>query len=114
MKNLFNLILTVVIGITILSCARDIAKPEPIPEQCTPVSFSQEILPIMQQRCTGCHSTSYSCGSLEDYMGVKDKYNNGTLKQRVIVQKDMPSGSSLTQAEIQKINCWIEQGAPNN
>ncbi len=102
------------IGVSILffSCARD--RAQPIPQECTAISFSQEVLPLINQHCISCHYQGSASGDLSDYIHIKQKVDDGSMKQRVVVQKDMPGTTALSITEIQKIKCWIEQGAQNN
>lgn len=102
----------IVAGCIAVSCAKDKVKEEDLP--CTPVSFSKDVFPIFQNRCNSCHNSASSYGIFEDYAGIKEKLDNGTLHNRVIVVRDMPSGSTLNSFEYKTIRCWIEQGGMNN
>jgi hypothetical protein len=114
MRTSLKFFAAIALAVLFSSCTKDVAKPEPPVETCEQVSFSQDIQPIIVAQCTSCHTSAYLCGALTDYSSIKEKYTNGTLRQRVLVQKDMPAGSTLTEAQLKKINCWIEQGAPEN
>lgn len=81
------------------------------------VSFSTDIFPIIQMSCatTGCHiQGGFANGIFEDYDGVNAKVKNGSLRQRVLVEKDMPPGGSLSDKELAIIKAWLDNGAPNN
>lgn len=87
--------------------------------QCdtTNVSFSQEILPIIQNSCaiTGCHVQGGSGnGIFENYIQIKSKVDNGSFAQRVLVQQDMPPSGSLSNCQIEHLMQWINDGALNN
>jgi len=81
------------------------------------VSFSKDIFPILQTRCStlGCHVQGGGSAVLfENYTQVKSKVDDGKLKQRVIIQKDMPPGQPLSACQIKFIEKWLEIGAPDN
>lgn len=85
------------------------------------VSFSQDVLPIIQNNCfSGCHNgASPTSGfTLESYNDVKKKVDDGRLVGAV---KQEPGfvAMPLNQAPISEcdqslIEAWVNQGAPNN
>ena len=83
----------------------------------TEVSYSTDIFPIIQMSCatTGCHTQGgFANGIFEGYAGVNAKVNNGSLRQRVLVERDMPPGGSLSDKDLAIIKAWLDNGAPNN
>lgn len=89
----------------------------PEPEPPVEVSYSADIEPIIQMSCatTACHvQGGFANGVFEDYTGVKAKVDNGSFRQRVLVDKDMPPGGSLSDKDLAIIKAWLDNGAPNN
>ncbi|MFC2176550.1 hypothetical protein ACFLR1_06245 [Bacteroidota bacterium] len=82
----------------------------------TGVSFSKDIMPMIQGNCiTGCHTAGGSgSGIFENYNAVKAKVDNGSLNNRVVVMQNMPLGAKLTTCQIEQMQAWILKGAPNN
>lgn len=81
------------------------------------VSFSADIMPLIQTECaiSGCHvQGGAGSGIFDNYQNVKAKVDNGSLSNRVIVQRDMPPSGPLSNCQIAYIEEWIKQGAPNN
>ena len=85
------------------------------------VSFSQNVLPIFQQRCQSCHSGANAPKGLQlvDYantMKVVNPVGPAVSKLYEMVQSDlMPRGGPpLSAAEKETIFAWIPAGAPNN
>lgn len=81
------------------------------------VTYSATVEPIINSTCatTGCHVAGGSGnGLLESYENVKVKVDDGSFRQRVIEQRDMPPGTPLTECQISILEDWLAQGAPNN
>ena len=83
---------------------------------CSTVTFSADIAPIIASKCatTGCHNSGSVVGDYTTYDGLKDKAQNGVMEQEVITDKTMPQSGSLSQDELDKFQCWFDDGAPNN
>ena len=86
----------------------------------TAVSYSNDILPLLQSNCNGCHSQSVVSGgvNLEGHNRIKIFADNGRLLGAVshaVGFSPMPrGGSKLPDCEINKIKSWINAGSPNN
>lgn len=84
----------------------------------TSVSFSQHILPIMNQSCFACHSGASPSGGilLTNYTQVKAQVLNGKLVPAVkrTGPKPMPPAASLPTCSINKIAAWVNAGALDN
>ncbi len=93
-------------------------KATPLPAGCTATMFfATDIKPIIDSKCVTCHFAGGSgTGDFNIYTELKAKVDNGTFKTRVFTLKDMPQAGSpqLTEDELSKLKCWVEQGAPNN
>ncbi len=87
----------------------------PVDCATVPAKFSADVSPIISSKCAtaGCHNTTAAGGVvLQTYAQIsaaKDRIN-----VRCVVQKSMPPSGPLPQADINKIKCWIDAGAPNN
>jgi uncharacterized membrane protein len=95
------------------SCKKDKATPLVVEQECGTVSFTQQIQPLIMEKCSACHSQNYLCGALDDYTSVKTKADEGKLTDR-IEKKEMPPANPLSEHEIQLIKCWVNAGAQNN
>jgi len=81
------------------------------------VTYAEKIQPIINSSCatTGCHVSGGSGpGNFTNFNGLQNKINNGSFENRVLVQKDMPPNSSLSDCELQTIQAWLDAGAQNN
>lgn len=71
-------------------------------------TYDADIKSIIDASCVSCHS-QYST-----YSGVKSSVDNGEFEREVISKQTMPQNGSLSDADLTKIKCWLEQGAPEN
>jgi hypothetical protein len=77
------------------------------------VSYASQIAPLLKASCTSCHGGGNpSAGiNLSTYSSVKSNANaaNGAIQNGV-----MPPGGSLSTANKQLFQSWVNAGAPNN
>jgi len=114
--------LAVVLIVFISSCKKEESPPPPSSSTCSNIShkYSTDVKPIVLNNCaiSGCHvSGGGAPGDYTKYSDLAAVAQNGKLRNRVVVKKDMPpssSGKSLTQDQINIIDCWIADGYPNN
>ena len=87
----------------------------PIPKPCE-TSYATDIVPIINSKCsiTGCHTSGVLFGDYTNYAELKARADNGKIKLLVLDNATMPIGSSLTGEQMQKIKCWLDNGAQNN
>jgi len=113
MKYLWTLL---IISSSLLSCTYEKAEVPQKEDTCDSIiSYTQDIRPILDNSCIGCHSGGFSPGDYSDYAGIKSKVDNGTLKLHIVTLRDMPPPpETITDAERKIIKCWVEQGGPNN
>jgi hypothetical protein len=88
----------------------------PAPTSDTVVHYSFTIQPIVTLNCAipHCHNAGSVDGDFTSYAGIHTKAANGTLLNRVVTLKNMPPTGPLSDADISRVNSWIQQGAPNN
>jgi len=102
------------------------AVTEPAVEGAT-VSFTNDVLPIIQSRCVGCHGGDRTEEGLvlkthADIMAGSDNGpvitpsdpDNSLLVELVSTQKMPKRGPKLTPPQVQLIIDWVNQGALNN
>jgi mono/diheme cytochrome c family protein len=102
-------------------------EPTAEPVASSGVSFTNDILPILQSRCVNCHGgqrtekslnlTSYSgliAGSENGLVTTPNDASNSLLVQMIQNGKMPKKGPKLTPPQVQLIVDWINQGALNN
>ncbi len=91
------------------------------------VSFSRDILPVLQSRCINCHGGQRTSEGLDmkTYQALMAGSQNGSvvtpgdaansLFVTLSAEGKMPKrGPKLTPAEIKLLTDWVNAGAPNN
>jgi len=85
---------------------------------CSEVSstYTSNVRPIINTKCVsaGCHDQGSQNGDYTSYSGIKVTADKGSLKVRVLDDRDMPLSGSLSFEELKKIKCWLDSGSPNN
>ncbi len=102
---------------TIFSCKKD--KNSKLTPQCdgSHPTYNSGIKSIIDSNCnsSGCHNSGSSNGSFTTYSGLTGVINNGSFKRTVLTDQTMPQGSAtLSQSNINKIQCWVNDGFPEN
>lgn len=84
------------------------------------VTYAGTILPIIQDRCDGCHGPNNPQGGLDfsSWNDLNTVAGDGRLALAIQHQTGAepmpPSGPSLSQCRIDQVLAWIQDGAPNN
>ena len=110
MKNYLYLLLAVSLASGAYSCKKDNAgKLTPSCDGSHP-TYQSSIKSIIDSRCatSNCHP------NYATYDGLLSDLQGGSFRREVLVNQTMPQGSSLTQDQINKIQCWVNDGFPEN
>lgn len=91
------------------------------------VSFSNDVVPILQSRCWNCHNSEKTeeglnlttvetimAGSENGSVVTPGDADNSLLAELILSQKMPKRGPKLTPPQVQIILDWINQGALNN
>jgi hypothetical protein len=85
-------------------------------EKVTPVcdgsapTYQNTIKSIIDSKCatSNCHS------NYTNYNGLRPALENGSFRREVLVDQTMPQNSTLSQDQLNKIQCWANNGFPEN
>jgi uncharacterized membrane protein len=89
-----------------------------------PISFTNQVWPIINNNCTGCHNSSTHSGGVD--LSSYNQINTYATQTRNAIPilsgvinsisgfKKMPPSGTLTQCNKRTIDLWIEQGKKNN
>lgn len=90
------------------------------------ISFANDIQPIFNSSCTGCHNNTHPQLDLSDGYAYNQLWTDGAnvpyvdtvnAEQSILYVRattDMPPSGALQSFETDKILKWIQQGAKNN
>lgn len=84
------------------------------------VSYTQDVLPILQSRCLGCHASGIAQGNvvLEGIGNLTQVAASGRLVGAISHSPGysaMPKNENkLSDCQILTIQTWVEDGTPNN
>ena len=84
------------------------------------MSYSSDIVPIIDSKCIACHSTAANFGNvtLEGHQKLLIYVNDGSLigaiKHAAGFSAMPKNGAKLLDCEIEKIEAWIQAGALDN
>ena len=119
-----NFIITGLLVIGLHSCYydhADVLYPNTIVcDTTTAVSYTQKVVPILQQQCYSCHSGGSPSGGIAMGTYATDKAIavNGKLYGSISYASGfspMPKGGNkLTTCQLALIKKWIDAGSPNN
>lgn len=123
-NNFFLIIFLFSLVLFFPSCVRE---QGPLPKKISKtlcdslnVKFATDINPIIQMQCVsgGCHEAGGGTSGydLSDYTNLKPYADQGRIRARVIDGKPtfMPKSGKLPSSDLEKIDCWLKAGAPNN
>jgi mono/diheme cytochrome c family protein len=127
MKTLITLILILVSIIILNRCYYD-SEEFLFPDtgstcDTLSVTYSQSVVPIIQNNCISCHGNSVAAGlggnvKLQDYADVKLRADDGKLVGTISHAQGyvtMPQGAPrLNDCTISTVRIWVEQGAQDN
>jgi hypothetical protein len=73
-------------------------------------SYDSDIKSIIDANCasSNCHP-SYST-----YSGLESILDNGSFKEEVLDKQKMPRGKNLSRDQLNKLQCWVENGYKEN
>lgn len=116
--NMRILLLAAALTVLASSCTYDNLETQYGLADCeaTEVSFHDDIKEIIATNCalSFCHVQGTGLPDFSNYENIAEK---ASLIKFQTISGTMPpplSDQSLTAAEVQKIACWVDAGAPNN
>lgn len=97
-------------GVLLASCTQDEVTETAASDCNENFTYDNDVQPIIMNNCatSGCHDGTQP-PLLTNFTLVEA--SKSRVKARAIDLKTMPPSGPLTDSEIQKISCWIEQGA---
>ncbi len=91
---------------TFVACKKQ-NKHNPVCDGSTP-TYNSTISSIISSNCVSCHSEYGS------YAGLSATFSDGSFEKEVLTDQSMPRNGELSNAELNTIKCWVENGFPEN
>ncbi|MDX1408521.1 MAG: hypothetical protein R3330_10320 [Saprospiraceae bacterium] len=121
MRRWLQIVLLCALALSWVGCYYDVEE-ELYPNGCntTDISYTQNIVPIIEANCLTCHDILSQNGNvvLDGYENVKQYADSGELLGTIRHEPGfsaMPQGTSkLPKCSIDRIQAWVDAGAPNN
>ena len=88
--------------------------------QITPVcdgsspTYDSYVKSVMTSECISCHGPNSNDGDYSTYELLSSSVLDGTFTKEVMTNQTMPTASPLDEATLNKLQCWIENGHPEN
>lgn len=116
MKITFYSIIVASLFFATVSCEKDKVSSVLDPNCTDTIYFNQEILPLITDKCAGCHFDGNTTGYIfTDHSNISNNASAALNAMRGDGFQLMPqNGPALHDTLIQKFNCWINQGKLNN
>lgn len=111
MKYIYILVLIIPF---LFGCKKDKVQNYPNANCSDTVSFNNEILPLIQNNCTGCHDNQNGY-SLTNHSNISTNSTAIIGAMRNSGYQLMPQGGpALPDSVIQRFECWVNQGKLDN
>lgn len=81
----------------------------------TNISFSQDVLPVINASCISCHvpGGQQESSPMTNYEEIKN-YSDAILERVNGIGGIMPPTGPISECNQSKIEAWVRAGAPNN
>ncbi len=94
-------------------------KEEKVPigdVDCSMITYSGTISQLFDSHCntSGCHNAGSDDGDFTTYDLVKPWADNGEIAKETLDKQTMPEDGPLTSEQLGQLQCWLDDGAPNN
>lgn len=115
-KSMRRIVLIAALGMQMLSCEYNVEAEEmQLVGVCDPViSYVGVIRPLIDNNCMPCHNGDGSQPFAPNLMSYNAVESIASLVKEVTQSRRMPKSGSITDAEIEAIKCWVDNGALNN
>lgn len=99
-------ILFLVILSGVLSCNKSKNKITPLCDGSSP-TYNSFVASLISTNCASCHDYS-------TYAKLSTITQSGAFTQYVLTEQSMPKKSSLSESDLHKLQCWVDNGFPEN
>ncbi len=105
MKKATYFLAALLTTITVISCKKNDTK---ITCDGSNPTYTSYVKNLVDNNCVSCHS------NFATYSGLSTVTTNGKFEQKVLIEQSMPKNGSLSTEELKKLQCWVDNGFPEN
>jgi len=109
-------LLGILLGLMLfVSCEYNVENEDLIIDSCDQaVSYIATIRPLIDNNCMPCHNGDGSIPQAPNLTALTGVQGIAGLIRDVTQSRRMPQNGTITDAEIEAIRCWVENGALDN
>ena len=100
-----SIILLVLLS-TLTFCKKSDKKITPVCDGSN-TTYNNFVSDLIASKCASCHDYS-------TYDKLKVITDNGKFTQQVLIDQSMPQNSSISEADLNRLQCWVENNFPEN
>ncbi len=104
MNRMTFLVAAGMIAVSVIGCK----KKQKVTCDGSAPTYNSYVQSVVNSNCVSCH------GSYSTYNGLSSITSNGQFEQYVLINQSMPQNGSLSQDELNKLQCWVDNGFPEN
>ncbi len=104
------IVATLSIGLFVVSCK----KKDKVTCDGSNPKYNTEIKSIINNNCMPCHGPGGSDNNYSTYQTLLPTLNNGRFEKEVLTKKSMPQNKTMSNADLSKVRCWLDNGHLEN
>lgn len=103
-------------GLAVLGFAGCKDKLERVPCNGSSPTWDAQVLDIVANSCWGssCHGSGSQQGDYTTFAGIQSHLADGKFETEVLETRRMPQDGALPDSTLATLQCWLENGFPEN
>lgn len=108
-------VLVIATGVVMMGWLASCKKDKPSCDGSNP-TYTSYVKSVIDSKCatSGCHGVGSGDGDFTTFSGLQPYLNNGSFAKEVLDKQTMPQNGSLSTEQLNKLQCWKENGYPQN
>lgn len=101
------------LAIAFIACNKNKNKHVAMCDGSSP-TYDSDVQLIVNSNCGGCHGAGSPDGDYSTYAGLSSITSNGKFESEVLDKQSMPTSAPLSDADLDLLKCWVDNGFPEN